>query len=92
MKLIRDLSKRQRRLKELIRLNVAFVTKFRLVTASLILCITDVYILLESLNKHDSDSNGNGKTATLYVNQALCTFFASLHDYDEKVPNFTFSG
>ena len=47
---------------------------FRLVTASLITCITDIYILLESLNKQDGDSNGNGKTETLHVHHTLCTF------------------
>ena len=60
-----------------------------------------VSIVLGSFSNDEGDGNGNGKnavgliskTTTLHVHY---TFFAdylpSLHDYDVKMPNFTFYG
>ena len=45
---------------------------FRVVFASLITCITDVYIFLESLKKRTATATG---TATLHVHHALVHFF-----------------
>ena len=56
---------------------------------------------VESFSKDDCDSNENGKiaiallskTTTLQVHHAfLYISLPSLHDYDVKMPNFTFYG
>ena len=59
------------------------------------------WLSLGTLRCHDGDDNENvkkaigwrGKTTTLYVHHAfLYISLPSLHDYDGKMPNFTFYG
>ena len=51
---------------------------------------------LMSLSNDDGDGNENGKkskTTTLHVHHAfLYISLPSVHDYDVKMPNFTFCG
>ena len=43
------------------------------------------------LSNDDGDANENGKTTTLHVHHAfLYISIPSLHDYNVKVPKFTF--
>ena len=55
--------------------------------------IDQVQPVLGTLRCHDGDDNENVKTATLHVHLAsLYISLPSLHDYDGKMPNFTFYG
>ena len=65
---------------------------FRVVIASLITCITDIYIFLESLNKRTATSTGTAKRQLCTCITPLYISLSSLQDYDVKMPNFTFWG
>ena len=65
---------------------------FRVVIASLITCITDVYIFLESLKKRTATATGTAKRQLCTCITPLYISLSSLQDYDVKMPNFTFWG
>ena len=65
---------------------------FRVVIASLITCITDIYIFLESLNKRTATATGTAKRQLCTCITPLYISLSSLQDYDVKMPNFTFWG
>ena len=60
--------------------------------------LPSVALSIRELMYDDGDGNGNGKnkirkTTILYVHHTfLHIFLPSFHDYDVKLPNFTFYG